>query len=110
MREQSTRGLLPAVLSILLVVVPSTTIAGITNAFAATGSPSGVMIALYTYPGQTWDTVIQAKNANPAVPVVAIINPSNGPGSYDPNYASGITSLKQAGIIVLGYVFTGYGS
>jgi hypothetical protein len=111
MREQSTRGLLPAVLSILLVVVPSTTIAGITNAFAATGSPSGVMIALYTYPGQTWDTVIQAKNANPSVPIVAVINPASGPGGgQDSNYASGIQRMQAAGITVLGYVHTSYGS
>jgi Spherulation-specific family 4. len=49
------------------------------------------MIALYTYPDSTWDVVAQAKSAHPSVPVVAIINPNNGPGSSrDANYVSGI--------------------
>ncbi|SRR5579885_315277 len=109
-QHQWTRVLLLPALVIASIFAMAASLNLAAHAEMATADPTGVMVPLYTYPGQTWDTVIQAKNANPAVPVVAIINPSNGPGSYDPNYASGITSLKQAGIIVLGYVFTGYGS
>ncbi|TLX81877.1 MAG: hypothetical protein E6L00_05215, partial [Thaumarchaeota archaeon] len=54
---------------------------------------------------------IQAKNAYPSVPIVAIINPSSGPSSsIDSNYVSGIQQLQAAGVKVLGYVYTSYGT
>ncbi|MCL4518814.1 MAG: spherulation-specific family 4 protein [Thaumarchaeota archaeon] len=73
---------------------------------------AGLLVPLYTYPtDSSWQTLIQAKLANPSVPVAAIINPSNGPGSgQDSNFVQGINSLRSAGISVLGYVATGYGS
>ena len=73
-------------------------------------APSGLIIPLYTYPtSPTWNEVIQAKLANPGVQIIAIVNPYNGPGStQDYNYANGINALKAAGVIVLGYVYTGY--
>jgi len=83
---------------------------------SSTGSPStatssGIMIPLYTYPGSTWTAVINAKAANPSVPVVAIINPNSGPGaSFDANYANGIKQLQAAGVVVLGYDHTSYGA
>jgi hypothetical protein len=41
--------------------------------------------------------------------VVAIVNPSDGPGSAArSDYKTGITSLMTAGIQVIGYVATGY--
>jgi len=74
-------------------------------------STTGIMIPLYTYPGSTWTNVIAVEKANPGVPIVAIINPNSGPGAgMDPNYASGILSLQSAGVEVIGYVPTGYGS
>src|ERR1700688_3934618 len=79
----------------------------------ATVSPSatGIMIPLYTYPGSTWTNVIAVQNANPGVPIVAIINPNSGPGAGpDQNYVSGILSLQSAGVVVIGYVPTGYAS
>ncbi len=78
---------------------------------ASAASQTGVMVALYTYPDSTWDIVAQAKAAHPSVPVVAIINPNNGPGSSrDSNYVSGIQKLHAAGVVVLGYDATGYTS
>jgi hypothetical protein len=72
---------------------------------------TGVMVPLYVYPGSYWDTLIQAKNAHPGVPIIAIVNPASGPGSsIDSNYVNGIQKLKSAGIVVLGYVYTSYGS
>jgi hypothetical protein len=74
-------------------------------------SATGILIPLYSYPGSTWQQLIQTKLANPSVPVAAIVNPDNGPGTYqDPNYAQSINELRSAGILVLGYVPTGYGS
>jgi hypothetical protein len=71
---------------------------------------TGILVPLYSYPDPSWQSLVQAKEAYPSVPVVAIINPSNGPGSYqDPNFVWGIQLLESAGITVVGYVATGYG-
>ena len=78
---------------------------------AATSTPStGVIVPLFTYPtSPTWNEVIQAKLANPSVPIIAIINPDSGPGVVqDSNYKQGIDALRSAGITVLGYVYTQY--
>ncbi len=72
----------------------------------------GMLVPLYSYPtSQSWSRLIGIKNANPSVPIIAIVNPDSGPGIRpDPNFTRGINSLKSAGIIVLGYVYTGYGA
>jgi len=78
---------------------------------AASASTTGIMIPFYTYPGSTWASVISVKEANPGVPIVAVVNPDSGPGaSVDPNYVSGISGLRAAGVTVIGYVPTGYAS
>src|SRR5712691_12883907 len=72
------------------------------TAFAAsslTFGNSGLAIPLYTYPcfttaQCTWTTVIQARQAYPSVPLLAVINPNSGPGrSKDPNDVQGIRNL-----------------
>lgn len=79
-------------------------------AFATGTGPTGVIVPLYIYPGEDWDYLIEIKNNNSAVPIIAVINPNNGPGtSKDPNYVAAIQELKAAGIIVLGYTWTDYG-
>lgn len=82
------------------------------NSVYSSPSPTGIIIPLYTYPtSSTWSEVIQAKIKFPAVPIVAVINPASGPGtSPDPNYAAGINSLENAGVTVLGYVHTSWGT
>ncbi|MDA4118595.1 MAG: spherulation-specific family 4 protein [Thaumarchaeota archaeon] len=88
---------------------PTTDSATLSN--SNTTSSAGVMVPLYSYPGSDWNVVIKAKLAHPTVPMVAIINPYNGPGSsYDPNYASGVDNLRAAGVVVLGYDRTSYGA
>jgi hypothetical protein len=70
---------------------------------------TGLLIPLYIYPGPKWAEVVDVARANPSVPVVAIINPDNGPGeSPDPNYSKGISTLKSERIAVLGYTWTDY--
>jgi hypothetical protein len=71
--------------------------------------PIGIVIPLYVSPGADWTSVIQAKQANPSVPFLVIINPNSGPGTAeDSSYAAGIQQLQAAGITVLGYVDTAY--
>ncbi|HVY39565.1 MAG TPA: CIA30 family protein [Polyangia bacterium] len=77
---------------------------------ASTGA-NGTIIPLYTYPTDaSWDAVVAAKQAHPTVPVLAVINPSNGPGpSASASYTAGITKLTAAGVKVIGYVHTSWG-
>src|SRR5438445_5293707 len=100
----------PAFLIILLSVVAMT--AFVKPSAAAPPTPTGLVIPLYTYPTDgTWTAVLNAKNAHLTVPFIAVINPNNGPGSaLDQNYLQGIKGFQASGIIVLGYVATGYGS
>jgi Spherulation-specific family 4 len=68
-----------------------------------------LIVPLYTYPGVSWTNIINAKQANPGVAMVTIINPNNGPGaSKDQNYVTGINNLRAAGVVVLGYDHTSY--
>jgi len=96
------------VTSILLAtLVPSL----VHPASAATQSSTALIVPLYGYPSATWTTLAQQKLANPSVPIVAVINPSNGPGTaQDPNFVSGIHTLKSAGMTVIGYAYTNYAS
>ncbi|HYL67299.1 MAG TPA: spherulation-specific family 4 protein, partial [Nitrosopumilaceae archaeon] len=105
MKVQSSRTFVGIFMIMLMVFVPFSTT--IHPAVAAT--PTGVIVPLYSYPGNYWTQLIQAKNAHPSVPVIAIINPSSGSGSAsDSNYVTGIKNLQSAGITVLGYVYTSY--
>ncbi len=108
-----TRRLAPSstVIVLLLSAVAVGIVAAVPPAHGAS-APAGIAIPLYSYPTSgTWSTVIQAREAYPNVPFIAIISPASGPGSAeDYNYAQGIKNLQAAGIKVLGYVDTAYGA
>jgi hypothetical protein len=105
------RGFFAATMMMMILVVGFLSTA-IHPASSATQTPTGLIVPLYAYPtSPTWNGLIQAKQSNPHVPIIAIINPNSGPGgSSDPAYVSGIASLQSAGISVVGYVPTGYAS
>ena len=73
---------------------------------------SGIIIPLYIYPTSfAWNLIANEKIVHPNVPIVTIINPNSGPGTYqDPNYVNGINKLRSAGVTVIGYVYTSYAS
>jgi len=79
---------------------------------AGSAGPTGTIVPLYSDPTSSyWSALIAAKNNHPSVPVVAIVNESNGPGtSVVSSYATGIANLQSAGITVIGYVWTNYGA
>src|SRR5437867_506620 len=109
MLKKSYRTYIGIIAVILLLTAPF--LATTHPAVAATSSATGVMVVLYSYPGSYWTQVIQAKNAHPSVPFIAIINPNSGPGSsIDSTYVNSIQQLQSAGITVLGYVYTSYAS
>jgi hypothetical protein len=74
-----------------------------------------MLIPLYSYPNwynpadYIWDDVAAA---NSQVSITAIINPNNGPGSCPPNddYLHGLSDLRNAGVMIVGYVYTSYGA
>lgn len=73
-------------------------------------SSKTLLIPLYSYPGCQWDKLVNLRHLY-GISIVAIVNPNNGPGSKrDSNYSSYIVRLKDAGIRVIGYVWTNYGS
>ena len=105
--EEVSKRFLP----IIAVVVLSVAAASAIRPSNAVGSnPTGLVIPLYTDPSTgTWAAVLNAKLSHLSVPMIVVINPNNGPGTYpEPGYLEGIKAFQAAGIIVLGYMATGY--
>src|SRR2546425_549099 len=109
----------------LLIFSMISTMPHFASAATSTGpasSRTGVIISLYISPGSNtcgqfggpgttncYDALIAVHNLHPSVPIVAKVNPSNGPGTApDATHLNGFNKLKAAGITVLGYVSTGY--
>lgn len=70
---------------------------------------TGVLVPLYIRPGPEWERLEAAKKARPRVPIVAIANPGDGPGSSrSSTYVSAIQKLSDGGVPVIGYVTTDY--
>jgi hypothetical protein len=66
------------------------------------------MVPLYVYPGAAWDALIAAASQ---VKILAIVNPNSGPvATVDAAYSTYMTKLKNAGIEMVGYVYTSYGN
>lgn len=66
-----------------------------------------LLIPSYFYPSNLWNTARSYKTANE----IMIMNPASGPGaSKDLNYEREITNTQAAGISVIGYVHTSYGT
>ena len=79
----------------------------ISGAAAQAAAAQTMAVPAYFYPGSYWTQLDQAK---PGVGV-AVMNPNSGPGSGpDPNYVAAVKSAEAAGITVVGYVYTSYGS
>src|SRR2546422_8419476 len=105
--EEVSKRFLPI---IAVVVISVAAFSAIRPSFAVGSNPTGLVIPLYTDPSTgTWAVVLNAKLAHPSVPITVVINPNNGPGTYpELGYLAGIKAFQAAGIIVLGYMATGY--
>ena len=78
---------------------------------SANTAPPGVIVPLYSSSPSAWSPVTNAKAAHPNVPIAGVINPADGPGSTpSSDYATLVGQLRAAGIVVLGYSYTSYGS
>ena len=75
--------------------------------FATSAGTQNMAIPAYFYPGSYWTQMDQSSSR----PEIAVMNPNSGPGySPDPSYVSAIRAAQAAGITVVGYVDTNYGS
>jgi Spherulation-specific family 4 len=79
---------------------------------SAPSTTTGLIVPLYTYPTNlSWSSLIKERLSYPNVPIIAVVNPDSGLGkSLSPIYATGIAGLQKVGIVVVGYVPTGYAS
>ena len=69
----------------------------------------GILVpAYFGVSGGLWN---ELNFAAARVPLVAIMNPNNGPGAtQSQNYATAVNNLRAAGGRVIGYVYTSYGA
>src|SRR5688572_2010115 len=66
----------------------------------------GILVPAYFGPGAQWSALNRAAER---VPLIAIMNPNNGPGAVkNNNYAGAINALKGSKGRVIGYVHTSY--
>lgn len=71
----------------------------------------GNYIPLYSWNANGYQQVVTDKQNNPAVTIIATLNPNNGPGSSkSATIATAANALKSASVITLMYVGTNYGS
>jgi spherulation-specific family 4 protein len=76
---------------------------------------TGVIVPLFTEDSgarlSEVNEIIQVKLAYPAVPMIVIINPDGGPGYLaDSTIRAEVMDMQAAGIVVIGYVPTGWAS
>lgn len=70
-------------------------------------SKTGVFFPLFAPPGRFWDQMLEYRLEHPSLPWTSVINPDNGPGRRaNPLYTQYIGDLKEANVLVLGYVST----
>ena len=76
-------------------------------ALGANAAPMGILVPAYFGPRSSfWG---ELNFAATRVPLVAIMNPNNGPGTaQNPDYVAAINALRTAGGRVIGYVSTSY--
>src|ERR1043165_7397880 len=69
-------------------------------------TPKGIVVPAYFYPGSLWTSMNWAAGR---VPLVAIMNPNDGPDTIqNPDYVAAVNSLRASGGKVIGYVSTAY--
>jgi len=88
-------------------VVPLAAMVAALLTFAASAGAQSMAVPAYFYPGSYWTQMDQSSSRL----AIAVMNPNSGPGnSPDPNYVSAVHAAQAAGITVVGYVYTNYGS
>ena len=85
-----------------------------TNKYTPIQYNTGIIIPMYVYPSDIYNNtiynnLISFAREHKDIPIIAILNPSNGPGGViDNNYRVAIKRLYSANIYPVGYVYTNY--
>lgn len=91
----------------LFVIVTAVFLCSFSIVSAQTNVCQSIAIPAYFYPGALWT---QARNAAPKVKIM-VMNPNSGSGtSPNTDYAMAVSQARNAGIKVVGYVYTSYGA
>lgn len=72
-------------------------------------SSTGILVPLYVFPANdtSWQPLIDVKTRHQDVPIIAVINPFNGPGTVlETHHSEQIPRLHAVGIKTIGYVAT----
>lgn len=79
---------------------------------AAAPAPLKLLVPAYFYPAGAGITAWNKLDAAATqLPIVAIANPDSGPGAQaDPTYTTTLNKAQQAGVVLIGYVSTSYGT
>jgi hypothetical protein len=99
----------------LLLLILSVFFASCSGTGESEARRNKILIPLYSYPNwwaeeYTWQNLIEIRERHPDSEIVAIVNPENGHfNEQNSDYVRGIRDLKEAGIRVIGYVYTNYG-
>ncbi|MDE1856852.1 MAG: hypothetical protein KGH98_02075 [Candidatus Micrarchaeota archaeon] len=102
-----------AIAASFIISIPSAVTANTTTILQQHGAAmAGILIPLYSAPDSPiWFEVSKVKSDYKSVPVIAIIDPNNGPGaSQNSTYTFGVELLKATGTRVAGYIDTDYGA
>ena len=103
---KNSRATNPAGIARHATVLSTLALAFISIAVNLSAAPLGIMVPAYFQPGPLWTSLNSAAGR---VPLTAIMNPNNGPGTaQDANYVAAVNSLRAAGGKVIGYVYTSY--
>ena len=87
----------------------SAVLTGIGLSMELGGNATGIYYPMYDI--TELPQILEIRNAFPIVPFNVNINPESGPGTEpSADWTSAIAQLKDAGIVVTGYVPTGYGT
>lgn len=72
---------------------------------------TGLYVPIYGDLTTETNAILAAKQAHPSVPIVAAVNPNSGVGTaLRVDVQTAMLKLQQAGVKVLGYIYTNYGS
>src|SRR5438445_96422 len=107
---RATKFLVAVLLLAPLLIAMQATAPG-TGAVVPLPTQTGVIVPIYNSSLSAWSQVTDAKAAHPNVPIVGIINPTDGPGNASiANYTTLVGQLRSAGVVVLGYSYTSSGT
>lgn len=100
MQHFNTKTILAAIAATVMTAAPA--------GMALADDGNGLVVPMYGWDAG-WNQLIDAKEQNSGTEIIAVINPSGGPGGgRDSHWVDVVDDLQDADIKVVGYVSTAY--